>query len=82
MRLRLPSRALLLAAALAATPALALDPARAITQYGLDVWQAEQGLPNNTVRKIVRTRGSILTNGIFERSSSRRPMVSTRDTVP
>jgi len=47
-------------------PALALDPARALTQYGLDIWQEEQGLPNNTVRKIVRTRDGYLWLGTQE----------------
>src|SRR5271157_4040955 len=33
-----------------------LDPAKAITQYTHDVWQTEQGLPQNTVPAIVQTR--------------------------
>src|SRR5258708_21808134 len=36
--------------------AQALDPSRTLTRYGHDVWQREQGLPNNTVRAILQTR--------------------------
>jgi ligand-binding sensor domain-containing protein len=48
---------LLLAAALATAPrAEALDPDRRITQYLLDAWQTEQGLPSNVVYDITQTR--------------------------
>ena len=43
-------------ASAAGAPLLALDPARALTQYLLDVWQAEQGLPQNSVSALLRTR--------------------------
>jgi signal transduction histidine kinase/ligand-binding sensor domain-containing protein/ActR/RegA family two-component response regulator len=35
--------------------ALGLDPGRAIAQYGHDVWQIEDGLPQNGVRDIAQT---------------------------
>ncbi len=40
--------------------ALALDPARAITQYVHDVWQAPRSLPQNSVSAIVQTRDGYL----------------------
>jgi ligand-binding sensor domain-containing protein/signal transduction histidine kinase len=36
--------------------ALALDRNRPLARYGHDVWQREQGLPNNTIHVIVQTR--------------------------
>lgn len=33
-----------------------LDPRKSITQYSHDVWQAEDGLPQNSVAAIVQTR--------------------------
>ena len=39
-----------------AGPALALDPAKSIRQYGLDVWDARSGLPNGTINAIWRAR--------------------------
>jgi PAS domain S-box-containing protein len=36
-------------------PALALDRHKAITQYGHDMWQSENGLPQNTVRDITQS---------------------------
>src|SRR5258705_12883503 len=41
-------------------PAMALDPGRAITQYGHDVWQLEQGLPQNSVDAIAQTDDGFL----------------------
>src|SRR3990172_968007 len=38
----------------------ALDPNKAITQYVHDVWQIEQGLPQNSVQDIVQTRDGYL----------------------
>ena len=38
----------------------ALDPDKAITQYVHDVWQTEQGLPQNSVHAIVQTRDGYL----------------------
>jgi len=40
--------------------ALALDPEKAITQYGHDVWQTEDGLPQNSVKAIAQTRDGYL----------------------
>jgi signal transduction histidine kinase/ligand-binding sensor domain-containing protein/ActR/RegA family two-component response regulator len=38
----------------------ALDPRRAVTQYGLDIWTTRHGLPQNSVRAIVQTRDGYL----------------------
>ncbi|MBX7223692.1 MAG: response regulator [Blastocatellia bacterium] len=70
-----PLRSVLLAAArwslvclavcwLHLTPALALDPAKAITQYGHDVWQ--DGLPQTSVLAIAQTRDGYLWLGTHE----------------
>ncbi|MEP6907913.1 MAG: two-component regulator propeller domain-containing protein, partial [Pseudoxanthomonas sp.] len=40
--------------------ALALDPAKAISQYAHTVWTTAEGLPNNTVRKILKTSDGYL----------------------
>ena len=50
----------LAAAGALAAPALALDPGRAVTQYELDVWKSEQGLPLDGVDAILRTRDGYL----------------------
>jgi diguanylate cyclase (GGDEF)-like protein len=47
-------------------PALALDPGRALTQYGLNVWTVEQGLPQNSVQAVVQTRDGHLWLGTQE----------------
>lgn len=47
-------------------PALALDPARALTQYMRENWQTEQGLPQNAVGAIQRTRDGYLWVGTEE----------------
>jgi ligand-binding sensor domain-containing protein/signal transduction histidine kinase len=54
--------ALLAAGALLGRPgtAAALDPRKSITQYGHDVWQVEDGLPQNTVRVIRQTTDGYL----------------------
>lgn len=39
----------------AAAPATALDPGKAITQYGHRVWQDQDGLPQNSVFSITQT---------------------------
>ena len=41
-------------------PSAALDPRKAITQYGHDVWQREDGLPQNSVKAILQTRDGYL----------------------
>ena len=33
----------------------ALDPSRLLNQFGRDIWQREQGLPNNTIHSILQT---------------------------
>jgi signal transduction histidine kinase/ligand-binding sensor domain-containing protein len=45
--------------------ARALDPARLITQYGLDVWLTRDGLPQNSVKAIVQTRDGYLWLGTW-----------------
>ncbi len=64
------ARALFLGFAVAAlletSPATALDPERALSQYQVDVWQTEHGLPQNTVTSIVRTRDGNLWFGTYE----------------
>ncbi|MCP4216853.1 MAG: response regulator [bacterium] len=47
-------------------PLLALDPARKITQYVHDAWGIEEGLPQNTVTAITRTRDGYLWLGTEE----------------
>jgi len=39
---------------------IALDPNKALTQYGHAVWQDKDGLPQNTVRVITQTRDGYL----------------------
>ena len=41
-------------------PALGLDPTSRITQYGLDVWTARDGLPQNSVRVVRQTSDGYL----------------------
>src|SRR4029450_7914904 len=57
---------LLLAAALCSAPSSALDQARALTQYGREVWLSEQGLPQNSVLAILQTRDGYLWLGTQE----------------
>src|SRR6185436_7812408 len=45
---------------LAPAPAAALDPARAIGEYGFRTWGSRDGLPNNRVLSIVQTRDGYL----------------------
>ncbi|MBI2839715.1 MAG: hypothetical protein HYX75_15495 [Acidobacteria bacterium] len=40
--------------------ASALDPQKALTQYGLNAWQIEQGLPENAVYALTQTDGGYL----------------------
>src|ERR1700756_3240329 len=59
VRLRLPAAALLLF--LVAAPSLrALDPARPLRQFGQQLWQTDNGLPQNTVHSIRQTRDGYL----------------------
>jgi len=52
--------------ALASTPALALDPDRAIHQYVHDVWGIDEGLPQNSVMTILQTKDGDLWLGTKE----------------
>ena len=49
-----------------APSALALDPGKAITQYMHEVWQTEQGLPQNTINAIAQTPDGYLWLGTQE----------------
>ena len=49
-----------------ALPARALDPAWAVTQYLVDVWQTDQGLPQNSVQAVLKTRDGYLWLGTQE----------------
>ncbi len=55
-------RGLVLAFCLGLYPsvAFALDPSRTLTQYALDNWSSEDGLPQNTVNVILQTRDGYL----------------------
>jgi len=48
------------------TPAQALRPTKALTQYVREIWQQEEGLPENDVTGIVLTRDGYLWLGIEE----------------
>jgi len=58
--------ALVAAVALAARESAALDPGKALTQYGLDSWATEQGLPQNTAYALTQTRDGYLWIGTAE----------------
>lgn len=58
--------ALLLLLSLCGGPSHALRPGKMITQYGQDAWQAEQGLPQNSVAAIAQTRDGYLWLGTEE----------------
>jgi signal transduction histidine kinase/ligand-binding sensor domain-containing protein/CheY-like chemotaxis protein len=47
----------------AARTEASLNPAKAMTQYTHDVWQTQQGLPQNTVPSMVQTRDGYLWMG-------------------
>jgi diguanylate cyclase (GGDEF)-like protein len=61
-RARRPALAAIAAACVlaAAREATALNPTRALTQYGHDSWQVEDGLPQNTIDAITQTRDGYL----------------------
>jgi diguanylate cyclase (GGDEF)-like protein len=46
--------------------ALALDPRKALKEYGHDVWHSGNGLPQNSVTSIVQTRDGYLWLGTLE----------------
>lgn len=48
--------AMLLPALLLACPSAAIAPDRALTQVQVDIWRVEDGLPQNTVTSLVRTK--------------------------
>ena len=64
-RLRLAAVALL-STAMPLDDAHGLDPGRAITQYLHDVWQTEQGLPQNSVSAVLQDRDGFLWLGTQE----------------
>ncbi|HMF08317.1 MAG TPA: two-component regulator propeller domain-containing protein, partial [Thermoanaerobaculia bacterium] len=89
--MRRPKRALraasvLLAAASLAVPrAQALEPGKAITQYGHDVWGVDQGLPQNSVQTILQSHDGYLWLGTEEglvRFDGVRFVVFDRRTTP
>ena len=45
---------------LACSGAHALNPDRKLSQYGLQTWQTDSGLPQNSVRAILQTRDGYL----------------------
>lgn len=60
MSLRAAGAVCVASIALAAIPALALDPHAALTQYGYQSWQTDTGLPQNTVHAIAQGRDGFL----------------------
>jgi len=48
------------------TPAQALEPTKALTQYVREVWQQEEGLPENDVTAILQTRDGYIWLGTEE----------------
>lgn len=62
---RIPGLVLGLCIALQPRAADALDPARLITQYGLDAWLTRDGLPQNSVQAIIQTRDGYLWLGTW-----------------
>ncbi len=84
------ARAVALAAAaailvLAAVPAVALDPKKAITQYGHASWQSDSGLPKNGVFSIIQSDDGYLwaaTMGGLARFDGARFKAFDKKTVP
>ncbi len=67
MTLSPPARVLAaLLVALAASPAQALDPSRRLTQYGVDHWDVERGLLQNSVGAIIQSDDGYLWVGTHE----------------
>jgi signal transduction histidine kinase/ligand-binding sensor domain-containing protein len=56
----------LTAALLAASPAEALDPAKAVTQYRHEVWRTREGLPQSSAEALVQTRDGYIWIGTQE----------------
>lgn len=60
-RLRVPAALVALTALLSTAPSLqALDPAQPLRQYGQQLWQTDNGLPQNTVHAIRQTQDGYL----------------------
>jgi signal transduction histidine kinase/ligand-binding sensor domain-containing protein len=59
-----PAAALLVL--LAAPSARALDPALSVTQYSVDAWTIDEGLPQNTVNAVLQTRDRYLWLGTYD----------------
>src|SRR6185503_4914386 len=51
---------------LTSAPVLALDPARAITQYRYEAWNTREGLPQSSVESLLQTRDGYLWLGTQE----------------
>lgn len=51
---------------LSVSPALALDPEKAVTQYGHDLWTVDQGLPQNSVQAVLQTKDGYIWLGTQE----------------
>jgi signal transduction histidine kinase/ligand-binding sensor domain-containing protein len=66
MPLRSTALGLLAIALLAAGEGAALEPGKRLSQYVLDVWQAEKGLPQDTVQAVLRGRDGYLWLGTQE----------------
>src|SRR5208337_1104528 len=47
-------------------PAQALEPTKALTQYVHEVWQQEEGLPENDVTAVIQTRNGYIWLGTEE----------------
>ena len=56
----------LLLGLLAAPPAVALDPGKAITQYRHEVWRTREGLPQSSAEALAQTRDGYLWIGTQE----------------
>lgn len=52
--------------ALCPSAAVALDPGKSLTQYRLDSWESEKGLPQDTVQSVLQTRDGYLWIGTQE----------------
>lgn len=67
---RVPRRRTTIAAlallVLATAPIFALDPNRSLSQFGLDLWQRRQGLPQSSVNAIAQTADGYLWIGTEE----------------
>ncbi|AKQ70420.1 hypothetical protein A176_007332 [Myxococcus hansupus] len=55
-----------LAGLVLATPGMALDPQRRVSQYSQDVWRSDEGLPQNSLLSMVQTRDGYLWVGTWE----------------